>query len=92
MDPATAAAGYKTYMNPFAGKARLGAPAVTNGGSPMGLTWLKGFMDACSADCKIDFVPIHWYDSATNAANFKKHVQNAHDQTGKPIWITEVWI
>jgi hypothetical protein len=32
---------------------------------------------------------IHWYDSATNIDYFKSHVQQAHDISGKPVWITE---
>ncbi|TGO16755.1 hypothetical protein BTUL_0024g00250 [Botrytis tulipae] len=84
-----AAAGYKTYMQPFAGKAKLGAPAVTNGASPMGLAWLKSFMSSCS-DCTIDFVCIHWYDSASNVAYFKQYVQDAYTAGGnRPLWITE---
>lgn len=89
LSPSDAAAGYKTFMQPFAGKAKLGAPAVTNGGGSMGLTYLKSFLLSCSG-CTIDFVPIHWYDSATNVAYFKKHVQDAHAAAGgRPIWITE---
>ncbi|THV53091.1 hypothetical protein BGAL_0059g00010 [Botrytis galanthina] len=84
-----AAAGYKTYMQPFAGKAKLGAPAVTNGASPMGLTWLKSFLSSCS-DCTVDFVCIHWYDSASNVAYFKQYVQDAYTAGGnRPLWITE---
>ncbi|CAD6447118.1 8252d72c-cf3e-4bb8-9fff-2a99a2913438-CDS [Sclerotinia trifoliorum] len=86
---ADAAAGYKTYMQPFAGKAKLGAPAVTNGASPMGLTWLKSFLSACT-DCTIDFVCIHWYDSASNIEYFKSYVQDAYTAGGnRPLWITE---
>lgn len=86
---ADAAAGYKTHMQPFAGKAKLGAPAVTNGPSPMGLTWLKSFLSACT-DCTIDFVCIHWYDSATNIEYFKSYVQDAYTAGGnRPLWITE---
>ncbi|TKA50083.1 hypothetical protein B0A49_13281, partial [Cryomyces minteri] len=89
LSPEAAAAGYKTYMMPFQGKAKLGAPAVTNGGGAMGLTWMKNFMTACSG-CQIDFVAIHWYDSATNIAYFKDHVTNAIAMAGgKPVWITE---
>jgi len=84
-----AAAGYKKYMMPFAAKAKLGSPAVTNGAAPMGLTYLKNFISACSG-CQIDFVPIHWYDSASNVAYFKQYVQDAYNAGGKkPIWITE---
>ncbi|RDW71445.1 hypothetical protein BP6252_08008 [Coleophoma cylindrospora] len=86
---ADAAAGFLTYMQPFAGKAKLGSPAVTNGGSPMGLTYLKNFISACSK-CTIDFVPIHWYDSASNVDYFKNYIAEAYTAGGnRPIWITE---
>lgn len=90
LSPDAAASAYRTYMhNNFAGSGvRLGSPAVTNGGGSMGLTWLGNFMTACSG-CQVDFVNIHWYDSATNIDYFKKHVQDAYAKTGKPLWITE---
>ncbi|KAH0289863.1 glycoside hydrolase family 128 protein, partial [Aureobasidium sp. EXF-3399] len=89
MSPEDAASAYKTYMMPFAGKAKLGAPAVTNGGGSMGLNWLAAFLEACDG-CQVDFVTIHWYDSASNTAYFKEHVQNATDVAGgKPVWVTE---
>lgn len=88
MSPESAAEAYKTYMQPWAGQARLGAPAVTNGPAPMGMAWLRNFMNACSG-CTFDFVPVHWYDSATNIAYFKNYLTDAHAQTGKPIWLTE---
>ena len=73
-------------MQPFAGKAQLGSPAITNGGGSMGLSWLSSFMSACSG-CQIDFVAIHWYSNY--APDFIAHVQAAYQQTGKPIWVTE---
>lgn len=89
MSPEDAASAYKTWMMPFAGKAKLGAPAVTNGGGSMGLNWLAAFLEACDG-CQVDFVTIHWYDSASNTAYFKEHVQNATDVAGgKPVWVTE---
>lgn len=90
LSPAAAAAAYETYISgEFGGSdVQLGSPAVTNGGGAMGLGWLSSFMDAC-ASCQIDFVAIHWYDSYQNAAYFKQHVQQAHEQTGKPVWVTE---
>lgn len=90
IDPNTAASDYKQYMDgPFGGKGiKLGAPAVTNGGGSMGLTWLQNFLDACT-DCQIDFVPIHWYDSATNIAYFQQHLEQAYNISGKPVWLTE---
>ncbi|EON63775.1 hypothetical protein W97_03003 [Coniosporium apollinis CBS 100218] len=88
MAPAVAAAAYKAHMQPFAGKAKLGSPAVTNGGGDMGLTWLSNFMSACSG-CTIDFVAVHWYDSVNNVEYFKNHITSAHTKTGKPVWLTE---
>jgi hypothetical protein len=87
---ADAATGYKTYMNPYTSQAKLGAPAVTNGGSPMGLTWLEAFIADCNDECIIDFVPIHWYDTATNYVYFKEYIQEAYVAGGnRTLWITE---
>jgi hypothetical protein len=89
LDPGAAAAGYKTFMQPFAGQAKLGSPAVTNGPAPMGIAYLKSFMEACSG-CTVDFVPMHWYDAASNVAGFKKHVGDVRDAAGgRKLWITE---
>jgi hypothetical protein len=89
MDIDTAVSAYKQFIDPFAGQAKLGAPAVTNGGGPMGLQYMANFIGNCSG-CTIDFVNIHWYDSATNFAYFKGHVQDAHTMSGGlPVWITE---
>lgn len=88
LSPSDAAAAYMQYIQPYAGQVKLGAPSVTNGGAPMGLTWLGNFMSACSS-CTIDFVVIHWYDSATNIAYFKSHIQDAYAQSGKNIWLNE---
>jgi hypothetical protein len=88
LSPSDAAAGYKTYMQPFAGKAQLGSPAVTNGGGSMGLTWLGNFLDACT-DCTIDFVAIHWYNGGS-ATDFMNYVDQAYTAGGnRPLWITE---
>jgi hypothetical protein len=89
LDPTTAANLFKQYMQPFACQARLSAPAVTNGGAPMGLTWLGNFLQACSG-CTVDVVPIHWYDSATNIGYFQSYIQQAYVAGGnRTLWITE---
>ncbi|KAM0704281.1 hypothetical protein Q7P35_008514 [Cladosporium inversicolor] len=89
LSPSEAAAAYKQYMEPFAGKAKLCAPSVTNGGGSMGLSWLSSFLESCS-DCTIDCLNIHWYDSAENSEYFKKHVNDAADlASGKQIFISE---
>lgn len=88
ISPSVAADGFKQYMQPYAGKAKLGAPSVTNGGGQMGLTYLGNFLNACSG-CTIDFINIHWYNGG-DASAFKTHVQNAYEVGGKrPVWITE---
>ncbi|OCK76238.1 glycoside hydrolase family 128 protein [Lepidopterella palustris CBS 459.81] len=98
-DIKTTVANYKTWMQPlssnYGSKLKLGAPAVTNGvldtttGSPMGLPWLQQFIGNCTS-CQIDFVAIHWYDSPSNVAYFKSHVQDAYAAGGnRPVWITE---
>jgi hypothetical protein len=43
---AAAVTGYMTYMQPYASKASIGTPAVTNGGAPMGTTYLANFVSA----------------------------------------------
>lgn len=92
MSVATAVADFKTHMQPFAGKAKLGGPSVTNGGAGMGLDYLGQFVAACSG-CTIDFFPIHWYNGDAldqSVAYFKSHVAEAYTTGGKkPIWITE---
>lgn len=83
-----AVAGYRALMQPYAGRAKLGSPAVTNGGAPMGLAYLKEFISHCTG-CTIDFVAIHWYNGGS-ANDFKNHVTKAHEISGgRPVWITE---
>ncbi|KAI7600531.1 glycoside hydrolase family 128 protein, partial [Hortaea werneckii] len=89
LSPEDAAEAYKKYMSPFAGKAKMCAPSVTNGGGSMGLTWLSNFLDACS-DCQIDCISIHWYDSYENTKYFKDHVNNATEiAPGKEVFVSE---
>jgi hypothetical protein len=89
IDPTTAANLYKQYVQPFACQARLSAPAVTNGGAPLGLTWLENFLKECTG-CTIDIVPIHWYDSAPNIGYFQSYIQEAYVAGGnRTLWITE---
>ena len=76
-------------MEPFAGKAKLCSPAITNGGAPMGTAWLDEFLVACT-DCTIDCIAFHIYDSATNVAYFKNYITDIGTRYGKPTWMTEV--
>lgn len=80
---------YKQYMQPFAGKAKLGSVAVSNAGAPGGLTYLSSFVNGCSG-CTIDFVVVHWYETASNVEYFKTFLQDAYTAGGnKPVWLTE---
>lgn len=76
-------------MEPFHGSATLVSPAVTNGGTPLGVAWMSAFLAACS-DCHIDKIAIHIYDSATNIAYFQSYIQSVYAQFNKPIMLTEV--
>jgi hypothetical protein len=88
ISPADAVAAYRKHMMPFAGKALLGAPAVSDG--PNGLAWLKQFMALCTT-CRIDFIPIHWYGQATKFRCLYEYIQSASlAAPGKEIWLTEV--
>jgi outer membrane biosynthesis protein TonB len=93
MSPAQAAAFHKQYLNPYSGKAKIGSPAVTNGGGEMGLTWLKNFFNACDAQeggCAVDFCAIHWYSEAQYADTLLEHIKQAHEICGRrPVWLTE---
>ena len=72
-------------MEQFAGKVKLGAPAVSNGG----FSWLVSFLEQCS-DCTIDFIPFHWYDSNNNFDYFKSYISQVHGAApDKPLWLTE---
>lgn len=88
MSPQLAATKHIELMNPFAGKALIGSPAITNSGDPnQGVGWLKQWFDACGGQCAVDFVNIHIYGVDTKT--FLDHVVKVHDMFQKPIWITE---
>ena len=80
-------------MEPFAGKAKLCSPAITNGGAPMGTAWLESFLSECN-DCTIDCIAFHIYDSATNVQYFKNYITdfvNKYSNNGQlEIYLTEV--
>jgi Glycosyl hydrolase catalytic core len=96
MNSATAAADHIKYMNPYAGQAKIGSPAITNGGpnggtDGMGLGWMKNFFSKCGGKCKVDFLAFHWYDSADNVAYFKNYVQDVID-FAKANGVNKVWL
>ncbi|EGE83554.1 hypothetical protein RJZ56_006516 [Blastomyces dermatitidis] len=91
MSPEAAAAAYQKYMNPYAARARLGSPAVSNGAPPKGLGWMQGFLDACAGNCKIDFLAVHWHGPSGNVDDFKRYVSEAI-ALGQKYGIGTVWV
>lgn len=92
LSPEAAAAAHVKYLNPYAGRARIGAPAVTNSNlDGEGTRWLKSFMAACAtAGCKFDFCVAHWYSPADQAQSLIDHLDEVHSICdNKPVWLTE---
>ncbi|CAJ2507225.1 Uu.00g084110.m01.CDS01 [Anthostomella pinea] len=82
-------AGFQKYFQPFAGKAKLGAPAVSSSiKAAQGLQYLDWFIGNCTG-CQIDFINLHWYSSVYNFNYFQSYMQTAYAMFGKPIWVTE---
>lgn len=88
--PKEAAQTWMDLIEPFAGRAKLCAPSVTNApaGSGMGLDWLDEFMKECS-QCTIDCVNQHWYDSTGNDVSVFKEQIGAASKYGKPVFVGE---
>jgi hypothetical protein len=85
MSPDRAAALWKQYVEPLAGRGvRLGSPAVAS--TEEGLQWLQNFL---SRGCKVDFLALHWY--GTGVDNFINFITNARNRLGNqyPVWVTE---
>jgi hypothetical protein len=92
LSPKDAAAGHVKYMNPYAGKAKIGAPAITNSNIPgQGLDWLRAFIAECDArGCAIDFCVTHWYSPPSLTETLFDHLQKVHEIChGKNVWLTE---
>ncbi|TPX11012.1 uncharacterized protein E0L32_008049 [Thyridium curvatum] len=90
MSPSDTAAAHIRLMNPYQGRVRISAPAITNSNSPgQGIDWLKQFFAACNGKCAVDFCAAHWYSPA-DPDEFLSHMVNVHNACqGKPVWITE---
>ncbi|KAG5663852.1 hypothetical protein KAF25_006437 [Fusarium avenaceum] len=92
MTPAAAAAAHVKWMNPYSGKALIGAPSISNSGLAMeGVEWLTNFVSECeSAGCKYDFCNVHWYSEVQYGETLFDHLEASHKACGgKPIWLTE---
>jgi len=92
MSPADAAAAHVKWMNPYAGKSKIGSPAITNSNiAGQGLDWLTSFMDSCnSLGCQIDFCVTHWYHVPSAAQSLFDHIAAVSKICGgKKVWVTE---
>ncbi|KAK2016642.1 hypothetical protein LZ32DRAFT_601464 [Colletotrichum eremochloae] len=92
LDAGSAAAAHVKYINPYSGKVKIGAPAITNSNiAGQGLDWLKSWVSACNtAGCAYDFCVTHWYSPADAASTLFDHLQSVHEICGgKPVWLTE---
>jgi autotransporter-associated beta strand protein len=70
---------------------RVGAPGVSDtSGSGFGKSWLYSFMgQATNLGYRVDYVPIHAYCPASSASALMSYLQDAYNQTKRPIWLTE---
>ncbi|PSK43688.1 hypothetical protein B9Z65_7202 [Elsinoe australis] len=86
MNVSTSVATYKKYMQPFAGKALLGAPAIVTGDT----AYLSDFLGNCTG-CTVDFVVVHWYSNVYAGVPFlKSFIEDVRKVAGgRPIWLTE---
>ncbi|KAH6976700.1 hypothetical protein EDB80DRAFT_828776 [Ilyonectria destructans] len=93
MTPAKAAAAHVEWLNPYAGQAQIGAPAVSNSGTDgEGLSWLSSWIDECEAlgeQCHYDICNIHWYSQPQYVDTLFTQLESAYKLCGKPIWLTE---
>ncbi|KAI0758657.1 hypothetical protein BD413DRAFT_467184, partial [Trametes elegans] len=89
--PQDAAQQWMQFMQPFAGKATLVSPAITNGAPPaMGTGWMDDFLAACDKlGCQVDAVAAHIYDSATNVDYFKQYISGLGSRYNRSVLITE---
>lgn len=61
MSVADAVKGHIDNVNQYAKQgAKIGAVSVSNGPAPMGLDFLKKFLEQCGSNCVVDFCPVHW--------------------------------
>ncbi|KAB5585804.1 glycosyl hydrolase catalytic core-domain-containing protein [Coniochaeta sp. 2T2.1] len=88
MLPAAAAAEHQRLMNPFAGKAQISTPAITNSGNPgEGVDWLRQWLEKCAGQCHFDYVAMHWYSDW--APSFFEQIEKVYNLAKKPILLTE---
>ncbi|KAI0181372.1 glycoside hydrolase family 128 protein [Hypoxylon sp. FL1284] len=93
LSPGDAASGHIQYMNKYAGRVKISAPAISSSeDSGKGISWLNSFFDSCNGKCQVDFCAAHWYGPGgeDGASQFLDHVTKVHQACdNKPVWVTE---
>lgn len=90
LDAASAAAAHVEFVNGYAGRVRIGSPAISNSAANgQGLSWLELWVWTCDdLRCEYDFCVTHWYGNSVE--NLLKHIASVHEICrGKPVWLTE---
>ncbi len=72
---------------------RLGSPSTSDGG----LDWLYKFVERADREgLRVDFVAVHYYravpdpgNGAMAAERMRRFLEQVHERTGRPIWVTE---
>ena len=78
------------FMQPFAGRATLVSPAITNGAPPMGTGWMDAFLAECDKlGCTVDAIAAHIYDSASNVPYYQTYITDLGTRYKRPVLITE---
>lgn len=68
---------------------RIGAPAWSNAWGGDGGN-LFDFINTCDAlNYRVDFVPLHCYWGGKSPISWYNDLKYIHEQTGRPLWITE---
>jgi Glycosyl hydrolase catalytic core len=107
MTPSEAASLWQQYIQPLAGKVKLGSPSVTSDNSPnsnlngvsaaSGTDYLQQFAEACQG-CTIDFACAHWYgqNGASGSDQAQQFISYMEDyiKTVQGLWGegTKVWV
>ncbi|GMK58863.1 hypothetical protein CspeluHIS016_0603050 [Cutaneotrichosporon spelunceum] len=71
---------------------RAGGAAPTS--APDGVEWVVNFYNHCmeqngndNGKCRADFAAVHYYD--VDVGHFQSYLQNFHEKTNLPLWVTE---
>ncbi|GAA6017526.1 hypothetical protein JCM10207_008256 [Rhodosporidiobolus poonsookiae] len=90
MSISTAVSSWLSNLSPYAGRARLISPAVSNSPQALNIRWLEYFFGNCTQCAQeTSAAALHWYSDEFNTTAFKTYFQDAYQRLQRPIWITE---